>query len=155
MRYVTVLIISLVLASCNARQITRTEMHTVDPIQGSTAEQQKGSIDSVVQFLITSAASDFRIYGPSPIGFRDVHIGHDMNSNKETRYILCGQFLRAQDGGKAEWVPFATIKTSGYEQYVGIQSSAFCQGSSFIWDIENDLSSTLQSRFDSLRGEPH
>jgi hypothetical protein len=149
MRYVTVLFVSLILAACNAGTVTRTELNSVSPIQGSTPGLQKGSIDSVVQFLIASAATDFRTYGPSPIGFRNVRIGHDINPNGEPRYILCGQFLRAQEGGKDEWVSFATIKTSGYEQWLG--NSGFCKDSSFIWDTEGDLSSTLQSRYESQR----
>jgi hypothetical protein len=47
--------------------------------------------------------------------------------------------------------PFATIKTSGYEQWIGAQAVGFCQRSSVIWDKAGDLSSSLQSRLDSLR----
>ena len=65
--------------------------------------------------------------------------------------MLCGEFLPAQEGGKAEWTPFATIKTSGYEQWIGAQAARSCQGSSVIWDKVGDLSSSLQSRLDSLR----
>lgn len=64
--------------------------------------------------------------------------------------MLCGQFLPAPEGGKAEWAPFATIKTSGYEQWIGAQADGFCQGSSVIWE-KGDLSSSLQSRLDALR----
>ncbi|MGB2869357.1 MAG: hypothetical protein WBD36_12960 [Bacteroidota bacterium] len=67
------------------------------------------------------------------------------------QYMLCGQFLPAQEGGKTEWMPFVTIKTSGYEQWIGAQALGFCQGSSVIWDKVADLSSSLQSRLDSLR----
>jgi hypothetical protein len=67
------------------------------------------------------------------------------------QYLICGQFLPAQDGGKAEWQPFATIKTSGYEQWLGAQAAAFSQNSSVIWDDVSDLSSALQNRLDSLR----
>jgi hypothetical protein len=155
MRYLTVLFASLVLASCSAGPVSRSESHPASPTKAPDPEQQKVSIDSVVQFLLESAATDFRAHGPSPAGFRDVHIGHDMNTNGESQYILCGQFLRSQDGRKDEWMPFATIKTSGYEQYVGTRAVMFCQGASFLWDTEVDFSSTLQTRFDSLRGEPH
>jgi hypothetical protein len=74
-----------------------------------------------------------------------------MTPSGESQYILCGQFLQAQEGGKAQWTPFATIKTSGYEQWIGAQAAGFCQGSSVIWDTVGDLSSSLQSRLDSLR----
>jgi hypothetical protein len=47
--------------------------------------------------------------------------------------------------------PFVTIKTSGYEQYIGAQAAGFCQDSSVTRDQLGDLSSSLQSRLDSLR----
>ncbi|MDQ6892642.1 MAG: hypothetical protein M3167_08175 [Acidobacteriota bacterium] len=74
-----------------------------------------------------------------------------MTSQGEKQYRLCGEFLPAQDGGKAEWAAFATIKTSGYEQWLGAQSTSFCHGASFIRDDVGDLASSLQSRLDSLR----
>jgi len=74
-----------------------------------------------------------------------------MSPSGEKQYRLCGQFLPAQEGGTAEWTPFATIKTSGYEQWTGAHSAGFCQGPSVIWDKVGDLSSSLQSRLDSLR----
>jgi len=155
MGYLRVLFASLVLTVCSAAPLTRAEFRSASPTQVAAPGLQKASIDSVAQFLLTSAAADFRAHGPSPVGFRNVRIGHDISPNGESQYILCGQFLLAQDGGKAEWVPFATIKTSGYEQYIGAQAATFCQSSSFIWDDEIDLSSTLQSSFDSIRGESH
>ena len=66
--------------------------------------------------------------------------------------MLCGQFLAAQEAATAEWTPFVTIKTSGYEQYIGPQADvAYCQRPSVIWDKEGDLSPSLQRRLDSLR----
>ena len=66
------------------------------------------------------------------------------------QYRLCGEFLPAEGGGEAQWTSFATIKTSGYEQYVGGQSASFCAGPTMTWD-EGDLSAALQSRLDALR----
>ena len=74
-----------------------------------------------------------------------------MTPSGEEQYMLCGQFLPAQEGGNAEWTPFATIKTSDYEQWIGAQAAGFCQHSPVIWDEVGDLSSALQSRLDSLR----
>lgn len=112
----------------------------------------KASIDPVVQFLLTAAATDFHTHRQSdPVRFRDVRIGHVMTPSGAEQYMLCGEFLPEQEGGKAEWMPFATIKTSGYEQWNGAQAAGFCQHSSVIWDKEGDLSSSLQSRLDSLR----
>ena len=141
MRYLAVLFATLGLAACSTASVTRSESQAVSPTR-----------DSVVRFLLTAAAADFHTHRPpDPVRFRDVRIGHVMTPSGEEQYMLCGQFLPAQEGGKAEWTPFATIKTSGYEQWLGAQAARFCQGSSIIWDKVGDLSSSLQTRLDSLR----
>jgi hypothetical protein len=138
MRYLAVLFATSVLAACSMPPATRSESQAVSP--------------AVVQFLLTAAATDFHTHRPSDPGrFRDVRIGHVITPNGEEQYMLCGQFLPAQEGGNAEWTPFTTIKTSGYEQWIGAQSAGFCQRSSVIWDNEGGLSPSLQSRLDSLR----
>jgi len=115
-------------------------------------ELQNASVDSVVQFLLTAAATDFHTHRPpDPVRFRGVRLGHNITPSGEMLYILCGQFLPAQDGGNAQWIPFATIKTDPYEQWIGSQASPFCQSSSVIWDEVGDLSASLQNRLDSLR----
>jgi hypothetical protein len=138
MRYLAVLFATFVLAACSTVPVTRSESQAVSP--------------AVVQFLLTAAATDFHTHRPpDPVRFRDVRIGHVMTPSGEEQYMLCGQFLPAQEGGNVEWTPFATIKTSDYEQWIGAQAAGFCQHSSVIWDKEGDLSSSLQSRLDSLR----
>jgi hypothetical protein len=152
MRYLAVLFAALVLAACSTVPVTRSGSQAASPAQVLTPELQKASIDSVVQFLLTAAATDFHTHRPpDPVRFRDVRIGHFMTPSGEEQYMLCGQFLPAPEGGKAEWTPFATIKTSGYEQWLGAQAAGYCQRSSMIWDKEGDLSPLLQSRLDSLR----
>jgi hypothetical protein len=138
MRYPAILLATLVLAGCTNSRVARSESHALSP--------------QVVQFLLTSAATDFHAHRPpDPVQFRDVRIGHVMAASGEGQYRLCGQFLPAQETGKAEWTPFVTIKTSGYEQYIGAQAASSCHDSSIIWDNVDDLSSSLQSRLDSLR----
>ncbi len=103
-----------------------------------------------VDYLIASATADFRAHGSSKsLRFRDVRFGHDTSSDGTKLYMLCGQFTAKQKAGKAEWAAFATIKTSGYEQYLGDQAGSFCGRSSVTWDIQKDLSASLQERFDS------
>src|SRR5437867_1760458 len=151
MRYLAMLFTTLGLAACSTA-VTRSESQGVSPTQVLAPELQNASIDSVVQFLLTAAATDFRAHRPpDPVRFRDVRIGHVVTPSGKEQYMLCGQFLPAQEGGKAEWTPFATIKTSGYEQWIGAQAAGFCQGSSVIWDKVGDLSSSLRSRLASLR----
>ena len=152
MRYFAILFTTLGLAACSTAPVTRRESQAVSPTQVLTPGLQKPSIDSVVQFLLTAAATDFRTHRPPDlVRFRDVRIGHVVTPGGNEQYMLCGQFLPAQEGGNAEWTPFATIKTSGYEQWIGAQAASFCQGSSVIWDKVGDLSSSLQRRLASLR----
>lgn len=153
MRYVPVVLAVLVLANCSTTPVQRSESPAaVSPTQAPTPESQNASIDSIVQFLLTSAATDFHTHRPpDPVRFRDVRMGHVTASGGEKQYMLCGQFLPAQEGGKAEWTPFTTIKTSGYEQWLGGQAANYCHGPSFVWDNVGDLSSALQGRLDSLR----
>jgi len=151
-RYLVTLLTTLGLAACSTAPVTRSESQAVSPTQVVAPELQKASIDSVVQFLLTAAATDFRTHRPpDPVRFRDVRIGHVVTPSGKEQYMLCGQFLPAQEGGKVEWTPFATIKTSGYEQWIGARAARFCQGSSVKWDKAGDLSSSLQSRLASLR----
>jgi hypothetical protein len=152
MRYLVVLFATLVLAACSTAPVTRSESPAVSPAQVPAPEPEKASVDSVVQFLLTAAATDFHTHRPpDPVRFRDVRIRHSMTPSGQEQYMLCGQFQTSQEGGKAEWTPFATIKTSGYEQWIGAQAAGFCQGSSVISDKEGNLSSSLQSRLESLR----
>jgi hypothetical protein len=153
MRYLAVLFCIFVLAACDTARVTRNESQTVSPTPVSTPEPQKASsIDSVVQFLLTSAATDFRNHVRSDsVRFRDVRLGHVMTTSGEEQYMLCGEYLAVPEGGKGEWTPFATIKTSGYEQWNGGQAEGFCRRASVIWDKQGDLSNSLQNRFDSLR----
>jgi len=152
MRYLSVLFVALILGACNKIPDTRRESPPVNHDQTLASEQNKDSIDLVVQFLLTSAATDFHDHSPpDPIRFRDVRIGHFNSQEKGRRYILCGQFIIGKGKEKDEWTPFATIKTSDYEQWIGGPASGYCQDSLIIWDKASDLSSSLQNRLDSLR----
>ncbi|SRR6266496_3292454 len=152
MRYLAILFTTLGLAASSTAPVTPGESQAVSPIQARAPELQQASIDSVAQFLLTAAATDFRTHRPrDSVRFRNVRIGHVVTPSGKERYMLCGQFLPAQEGSTAEWTPFATIKTSGYEQWIGAQAAGFCRGSSVIWDKVGDLSSSLQSRLASLR----
>jgi hypothetical protein len=141
MRHPAVLFAMLVLAACSTSRVARSDSQAVS-----------SALEPVVEFLLTSAATDFHTHRPpDPVRFRDVRLGHLLTDSGEERYVLCGWFLPAQGGANAEWTPFATIKTSGYEQWIGGQGAGFCQQSPVVWDDVGDLSSALQSRLDSLR----
>lgn len=109
----------------------------------STAISENESIpDTVVQFLITSASNDFRNHQPpAPIDFRNVKIGYIKSPNNENIFLLCGEFL-SQDN--KEWTEFTTIKTSGYEQYLG--KTQYCQDATMILTDEK-LTLDLKNKF--------
>lgn len=86
--------------------------------------------DSVVDFLLFSAASDFKIQKlEKPIDIRDVRIGYLTSPTKEKIYLMCGSFLSPT---YKEWTAFTTIKTSGYEQYTG--ETTYCKEATFVAD---------------------
>ena len=140
MRFCAVLFITVVLTACNRAPVPRSDSKAVS------------APDSALQFLLTAAATDFHTHRqPDPAGFRNVRFGYVLAPSGERTYMLCGQFLPAEEGGKAQWTSFATLKTSDYEQWIGAQAESFCQNPSAIWDTASTLSAQLQSRFESLR----
>ena len=157
MRYLAILFVALVFAACGMAPATGVEPPAASPTAQTAASQsQADPIGPVAQFLLTSAAADFHKHGPAgPLSFRDVRFGHIVKAGGEKQYLLCGQFRSAQEGSKAEWTPFATIKTSGYEQWIGGSTDEYCKRSSFILDMEHEISSALQSQYDSPQpGKP-
>jgi hypothetical protein len=143
---------TLVFAACSTTPVSKSQFQPAGPRQGLALEEPKPSTDSPVEFLLKSAATDFHAHRPPAVErFRDVRFGHVMTPVGAKQYQLCGEFLPQQREGKAEWTPFATIKTSGFEQYLGVQAASWCQGSQFVQDRDEDLSSTLQNRLDEMR----
>ncbi len=98
--------------------------------------------DSIVRFLITSASMDFRNHQPpTAIDFRNVKIGYINSPNNIKTFILCGEFLSQEN---KEWIEFTTIKTSGYEQYLG--KTQYCQDAKIVVTDES-LSVKLKNKF--------
>ena len=139
-RSLAILFAAIALAACSKARGTRDESAILSP-----------TADSAVQFLITSAAKDFHIHrAQDPGRFRNVRVGHFAKAGWGDQYIMCGEFLPAPEGGKAEWTQFTTLKMLDYEQWIGPQPGGDCQRPAVTWD-KDDLASTLQSRVDSLR----
>jgi hypothetical protein len=98
-----------------------------------------------IDYLLDSAAADFRTHPPKALAFRKVYFGQ-FDGDRKTQYELCGEFQVAKPGGKTEWMHFVTIRTSGYEQYIGGQASSFCTREGMSWD-EDDWSAELLKRY--------
>jgi hypothetical protein len=136
LRYLVASLVTLLLAACSTTPAPRGQLQPASP----------------GQLLLAEAASDFHSHRPPSVAHvRNVRIGHVTTADGAKQYMLRGEFLPAQREGKVEWTPFATIKTSGYEQWLGAQAANLCQRSTVIWDSERDLSSSFQTRLDSMR----
>ena len=123
MRSIAVLFLTLSLAACQS-----TRPASLDP--------------ATVEFLLNSASSDFRAHGPAPARFRNVRAGYLLNTDGTKSYRLCGEFQKAND---TAWLHFVTLKTSGYEQYIGPETLSYCLVTSIVWD-DRDLSTSLKLR---------
>jgi len=145
LRYLVASLVTLLLAACSTTPAPRGQLQLASPGQVSASD---GQLDSLIQLLLAEAASDFHSH-TSVAHVRNVRIGHVTTADGAKQYRLCGEFLPAQREGKVEWTPFTTIKTSGYEHWLGAQAANLCQP--VIWDSEGDLSSPLQTRLDSMR----
>jgi len=151
MRRLAFLISLLLLAGCKTNSIPPRQSESSSPVSTLALQQQKTITDTPSEFLLTSAATDFHSHHSArTISFRNVRLGGSLDQAGKKQFMLCGEFLPTQSNGKADWMPFVTIKTSGYEQYLGTQAASFCRAPSVTWD-EADLSSSLQRRFDSLK----
>lgn len=122
------------------------------PPPNSVAQGPVAPTQEVIEFLLTAAATDFDAHRPpDPVGFRNVRLGHVLSAGGEPQYLICGELLPAGPEQAAGWVPFATIRTSAYEQWVGVQATGLCANPALVLDDAQDLSLALQQRLESLR----
>jgi len=86
----------------------------------------------VIEFLLSTAAEEFRA-SPSvrAVAFRKVRVGYFAEGGVG-RYVLCGR-VQSVNAQKAEWIPFATIQTSPYEQWLGGVAESICASRIVKW----------------------
>ena len=107
----------------------------------SSGVQRIAIPDSVTQFLVASAVSDFKSHQPpSVIDVRNVKAGYFL-SGSDPIFLICGEYLSKE---KNEWEGFTTIKTSGYEQYLG--STTYCQDAIFVEPANFDLAGEIRKK---------
>lgn len=140
MRVITILFCAFILLGCNSTPDTRT-----------ASPKTNSDINSIVEFLLNSAASDFDTNGPSVANLRNVRVGYLLTSSGEKQYRLCGEYLGADERAEPSWTPFATIKTVDYEQWIGNQALVFCNDTLMHWIEVDGLSAKLQDQLDTLR----
>ncbi len=99
-----------------------------------------------VDALLTNAATDFQTHGSGAADVRDVYAGTlPYGAGNAPTTIICGRFLPAGDAS-AEWTDFATIKTSGYEQWLGVGAASYCDRAKIDRTPGSDLTPALKAR---------
>jgi hypothetical protein len=97
-------------------------------------------------FLLEAAASDFRTHvGPNGVSFRNVHACVIRGGNGSTMNLMCGEFRTAD--GATDWEPFATLRTDGYENWLGASATAYCRGPNTVLDANRDLAAALGRQY--------
>lgn len=146
------LVPAFVLISCNsgAKNTSADTKGTSDSISQSSSANP--ALDSIVEYLVNASAKDFVDHQPPiPVRFRNVQLKNLTGSASGDHFLLCGEFLAKDKQDKGDWTYFATIKTSGYEQWIGGQSIGYCQDAKPVAYKLTDVSALLQSRVDSLQ----
>jgi hypothetical protein len=134
-----------ILLSCNTHSNEKVSNNNTAN-NSTNLESIKTIPDSVIQFLIHSAAKDFNEHQPpTAIDVRNVRVGY-IPSSKETMYLICGEVLSKEEN---TWVQFVTIKTSGYEQYIG--ENVYCQKATFEKTDNDRLSDKIKEKLNAIR----
>lgn len=153
MRIILIFFLFIALA-CNRHPGSQQNVHSDHSDTSAIVATGQNQPDSVLQFLITSCVSDILHQGRTlPVLFSASYLGYKQLPTGEKQFLLCGKFQSKVQEHKDIWIPFATIQTSGYEQWIGAQAVNICQDSTIVWDRSNDLSLSLQAQFDSLMKE--
>lgn len=148
MRQLLVLVVVGSLLACGSRRPV-----DGDPVASGSAREASGEVRMAaeVEALLGAAAGDFRRQqSPRPVRFRGVRSGYLVIAGGARQYRLCGEYSPASDDEGATWIPFATIQTSPYEQWLGGHAQAYCREPGMRWD-DGDLSATLLARFNASR----
>ena len=102
---------------------------------------------AAVESLMAAAAEDFTApTSTRPVAIRKARLGYFAEC-ETGQYLLCGSFKSAQEKG-AEWLQFATIKTSPYERWIGGMAEAQCANKRIKW-YGGDHASELVQRIRS------
>ncbi|MBK7368298.1 MAG: hypothetical protein IPJ04_10425 [Candidatus Eisenbacteria bacterium] len=152
MRVLAVLLVTLMLASCARGPAEQQGAGTPSHDSTAVVVSDQAAPDSTVQFLLTTAATDFHEHRPpDPARFRDVRVGRVPAPGGETREFLYGQFSTEPEGDAAPWTDFVTIRTTPYEHWIGAFASEFHRNPAITWYANGDLSSGLKQKLDALR----
>jgi hypothetical protein len=152
MRYLLILTTTLAIMACSPAAVRNDKSATM---QLTALTQNEASEAGTMEFLVRSAAADFHAHTPTRnLYFQNVRLGYLASSKGQIKYMLCGEFLKNLDIQHSERGFFMTIDSpggpNGYNQLLSGEVISTCHNPSVTWSGVGDLSSSLQSRFDSL-----
>lgn len=108
-----------------------------------SASNTKQPTKEVVDFLLNTASSEFNSPQSSrAYGFRKVRIGY-YTDGSSGRFVLCGS-VQLKNESTTEWVQFATVQTSPYEQWLGGVAESICQSKKMTWHLVDQTSELLR-----------
>lgn len=154
MRSLVVLIAALAAFGCSPAVVRPSDGSVAVPGLPARSNTHDASRAAKLEFLLASAAADFQSHPPggARLRFENVRLGYLGAPAGTLRYMLCGSFSSDESGSSAETTPFATVDSpggpNGYQQLLG--ESSMCADPAATFDSTSDLSSALQSRFDSI-----
>lgn len=148
--YIILIVLSVFLNACsNTSKQVETMAQVKTDSSKNIANPTPLTLDATIAFLLEASAKDFNEHQPPlPSAFRNVIVRNLISNKGENNYMLCGEFLTKD---KKEWTAFTTIKTSGYEQWIGASSLGFCKDSKAADYPIKDLSSALKNKLDSIQ----
>jgi hypothetical protein len=141
-----ILAIILVTACCASCRLDSGQAdHSLVSVRTEKTENgDEVPLENAVKYLLNSCASDFQKHHVSrPVKFRNMKIGYIMKADSTKQYMLCGEFLPEDKKEVEGWVPFATIRTMDFEQWIGDQSIPFCEDKNVVWEKAGNLSEKL------------
>ncbi|OEO32118.1 hypothetical protein VW23_000850 [Devosia insulae DS-56] len=114
------------------------------------AQAQPVSSPKTVEELVAASVADFRAHQtPPPTDFRAVRAGILTNADGNQQLLLCGEALVTPEEG-ATWLPFATLQTGGYEQWLGGHATGLCTQPGIEWQPVEDLARPMKAELAKL-----
>lgn len=107
--------------------------------------------DTLKTFLVNNTVQDFyKNRQNGVVKFRNVFL----KLYEGETYLICGEFLAIDKGQAEKWIDFATLKTEGYELWIGGNATGYCNDAKTISLSTEDLAALLNTQLNDLQGAP-
>lgn len=136
-------LVIILLYSCQ----NNTENKSSNTNQTTAMKDNITASDTIKTFLMNSTVQDFyKNKQNSSVEFRNVFL----KLYETETYLICGEFLEKKQPEK--WVDFATLKTEGYELWIGGNATTYYNDAKTISSSTEDLATLLNTQLKSLQG---